>query len=146
MRAFKAAVLALAAIPLLTGALDFAIGAAAPRLIGATLSARDLADPLLNSQIRFFGGLWVGAGVLMVLSATDLARYGPVLDILFAALVVAGIGRAATVLQFGLPPNAAGQGFVLVTIGLEILVLPLMVLWRRRLAQPSRDGASVASP
>lgn len=131
--------LALAAIPLLTGFLDLALGLAAPRMIGAALSAQDATDPLLNSQIRFFGAVWCGVGALMARSVTDLPRFGPLLDTVFAALIVAGIGRAVTILEFGLPASTLGQAFVWATTSLELAGLPLMILWRRMLPGSPRS-------
>ncbi|HEY2659572.1 MAG TPA: DUF4345 domain-containing protein [Caulobacteraceae bacterium] len=138
MRAYKAVVFLLAAIPLLTGPLDLFLGLKAPKSIGMVLSDIDVRDPVLNSQVRFFGAVWFGTGLLMVLGAARLERFGAVLKMTFAVLTLAGLGRLFSMLQFGLPSAPIGAAFILATIVLEIVVAPVMLLWQRRLEQPQK--------
>jgi hypothetical protein len=133
LRVYQAVVLLLALIPLSTGPLDLVLGLEGPRSIGMALSDIDLRDPILNSQVRFFGAVWLGTGLLMGLGAVRFERYGGVLKVIFAVLAVAGLGRLVSVVQFGLPAAPVGVAFVFATIILEVGIAPLMLLWQHRL-------------
>jgi hypothetical protein len=137
MRAFKMVLFLLALIPILTGPLDWALGLQAPHLIGARLSVADARDPLLDSQIRFFGAIWFGVGLLLATCATDPRGRSLFLEGLFAVLFLAGIGRTLSIVQFGLPASPEGAAFVVVTTAVEIIGMPLLWLW---LASLARDG------
>jgi hypothetical protein len=137
MRTYKTVVTLLAIIPLLTGVLDLCLGVQAARTIGLILSSSDFSDALLNSEFRSFGTTWLGFGVLLMLSVTDLERYSIVAKTLFGLIFVAGLGRLLTIGQFGLPGTAVGSAFVLVTTVLEIGGPPLMILWQSALERRS---------
>jgi hypothetical protein len=122
-------------VPILTGPLDWSMGLQAPHLIGAQLSQQDFRDPLLNSQIRFFGAIWFGVGLLLILWLLDSARYAIILPGTLGMVFIAGIGRTASIVQFGLPANAQGMAFVIVTTTLEIVGMPLMLWWYWRLTR-----------
>jgi hypothetical protein len=78
MQAFEITLYLLALIPLCTGALNLGMGLRAQGLIGAQLSPEGFRDPLLNSQIRFYGAIWFGFGVLLcVYSVTGVTAFFP---------------------------------------------------------------------
>lgn len=141
MRAYRIVLTLLALIPILTGPLDLALGLQAPRALGMALSPADLADPLLNSQIRFFGAVWFGVGLVMLVCARDLERHALVLKVIFASLVIAGMGRLAALFQFGLPRSAVGTAFVQVTTAVELILVPAMAFWLAWLARGRRLGS-----
>lgn len=129
MRAFKVVVVLLAIVPLLTGALDIVLGVESAQALGLNLSPIDVRDALLNSEFRSLGTIWFGFGILLVLSVTDLVRYGMLAKILFALLFVAGLARLLTIGQFGVPGTAVGSVFVPVVTALQIVVPVLMIRW-----------------
>jgi hypothetical protein len=135
MRAFRMIILLAAVVPLLTGPLDLALGAQAPQLIGARLSAHDLRDPLLNSQIRYFGAIWFGVGVLVMMCLSDLKRHSLLLRVTLGVVFLGGLGRTASLAQFGLPTNPIGAAFVTVTTLIEIVGVPLLLWWHAHLDQ-----------
>jgi len=143
MRAFKTVVLLLALIPLSTGLLDLFLGLQAPKSIGMALSDVDLRDPILNSQVRFFGAVWMGTGLLMLLSAARIERYALVLKVILIVLTVAGLGRLVSLQQFGLPATQIGVAFIFTTIILEIVVVPLLLLWQHVMerSRPTRNAS-----
>jgi len=137
MRAFKAALYLLAVIPLLTGALDLVVGLRVQALIGAQLSPEGFRDPLLNSQIRFFGAIWFGFGVLLVVCLSDINRYSSLLRGSLAIVFLGGLGRVASLFQFGFPTGTQGVAFVVAATAIEIIGMPLMLWWHSHV-----DGTS----
>jgi hypothetical protein len=141
MRAFRLIVFLLAVVPLITGPLDMLMGLHAPQLIGARLSAVDLRDPLLNSQIRFFGAIWFGVGLLMMMCLSDLRRHSSLLRATLGVVFLAGLGRTASILQFGLPANPEGAAFVVATTSIEIVGMPALLWWLGRLHWTQDENA-----
>jgi hypothetical protein len=129
MRVFRLVVALLALVPILTGPLDWLLGLRAPQLIGAQLTPAAAAEPLLGSQIRFFGAIWFGVGPLMLICLTDLARYAWILRSVFAVIFLAGVGRLMSILELGLPVDLVGRVFVLATTAIELFGMPLLIWW-----------------
>jgi hypothetical protein len=121
----------LAAIPLLTGAFDLVMGLAGRGLLGAELAPEGFRDPVLNSQIRFFGAMWLGYGVVLLLIASDVEKYSSLLRAMVAVTFLAALGRVASIVQFGLPsPGLVGaRAFVIGTTAIEIVGMPLLWWW-----------------
>lgn len=132
MNAFRWAVRALALIALLTGAGDVIVGLAGQQMIGAALQ-EGYSDPLLNSQIRYLGAIWFGFGLLLWVCSAHLFRYAGILQGALWIVFLGGVGRVLSVIQFGFPPSDSGTGFVIFAIAIEIVAMPLLVLWLRRL-------------
>jgi hypothetical protein len=115
-------------IPLLTGAMDLLVGANAFQTLGAALPAETLKEPNLNSQIRFFGAIWLGFGVLLWRASHDLKANASSFYWLCAILILSGVGRLISALQFGWPaPPLIGAMVV------ELVLIPVLLLWHRRL-------------
>lgn len=131
MNAFRWVLRALALIALFTGAADVLVGLSGQQLIGAAL-AEGYADPLLNSQIRYLGAIWFGFGLLVWVCAADPARYAGILSGCLWIVMLGGLGRVASVSQFGFPPSRGGTAFVILAIAIEVLGMPLLLLWQRR--------------
>jgi hypothetical protein len=72
-----------AVIVLVVGLLHLAMGLNADVLLGARLPPDVIADPVLDSQNRFYGTAFAIYGVLLLLGATDLARYAVMLQCCF---------------------------------------------------------------
>lgn len=132
MTAFRAAIRALALIALLTGTVDVVLGLQAQQSIGAALE-EGYGDPLLNSQIRYLGAVWFGFGALLWHCLGDLARHAAILRGALLIVFLGGLGRLASVLQFGFPASAVGHGFVVFAIVIELIAMPLLLIWQHRL-------------
>jgi len=129
---FKTTLYLLTVIPLLTGALNLALGLPGQRLIGARVSSAALSDPLLNSQIRFFAAIWFGFGLVLLLCISDTRKYSVLLKGSFCVIFLGGVGRAVSLLQFGLPATPVGALFVVATVGIELVGMPLLLWWHWR--------------
>lgn len=114
----------LSAIALLTGAMDVLVGVAGQANIGVGAAAAAPFDPVLDSQVRFLGAVWLGLGVIQLACLGDLRRYGPILQLCFAIVLLGGAGRALSLVQVGYPPTAGGFRFVAVALAIELMLVP----------------------
>jgi hypothetical protein len=94
-------------------------------------------SPLLDSNLRFFAGLWVGLGLAMLWLVPNMERQGVLFRVLWGAIFLGGVGRLLSMISVGLPP-APFIGFTL----LEIVGAPMFIYWQHRVAR-SADKVSV---
>lgn len=111
----------------LVAGLHLVLGLQADALLGARLPEALIADPSLSSQNRFYGVAFGLYGALFYLSATDLARYAPVLRCALWALFTAGAARGVAIAADGWPTLQ-----VLLLMGIELGAPPLLQLWLAR--------------
>ncbi len=124
MRAFTLFLKWLAPIPVLVGLLHLLLGLRADVLLGARLPDPVLADPVLDSQSRFYGVAFMGYGALIYLCATDLRKYAAVFGIMGGFLVLGGAGRLVSLAVQGMPSPQ-----VIALAAIELLGVPLLLLW-----------------
>ena len=115
----------LAVIPVVTGGLTL-LGLADPVRAEAGLPRH----ALLDSNLRFFGGLWLAAGLAMAWLIPRIRQETALFRALWLMIFVGGLGRLLSMAWAGLPP----WPFVGFTV-LEIVGAPLFVLWQARLAR-----------
>jgi hypothetical protein len=132
MRLVKIITVTLSAIALLTGAMDVIVGVQGQANIGVGAAAAPPFDPVLDSQVRFLGAVWLGLGAIQLLCLGDLRRYGPMLELCFAIVVLGGVGRALSLVQVGHPATAIGLTFIAVALLIELVLVPLAWLSLRR--------------
>jgi Domain of unknown function (DUF4345) len=138
MRAFRTAIILLALIPLLTGALDLILGLPAARPLGLDLPLPDVRDAFLNSEMRSLGAIWMGVGVILLYAAADLERRAFLAKLVLVMLLIGGLGRLASVIEFGLPQAPVGKLFVVATTGSQLLIPCILLAWQHVL---QRDPA-----
>ncbi|AXQ31075.1 DUF4345 domain-containing protein [Solimonas sp. K1W22B-7] len=139
MTGFCFAVRALALIALVTGCVDVVVGLKGQHLIGAALE-EGYGDPVLNSQIRYLGAIWFGFGALLWVCSSNLEKYSGILNAALWIVVLGGVGRLLSLIQFGLPTSAEGAAFVLGAMAIELIVVPAMLYRQGRLTAESRRG------
>ncbi len=122
-----------AVFALLTGGLDSALGAKLLLSSGAELPQSAAADPLLNSQIRYWGAVWCGFGAVLWWTTRDLRERIALLQILMATVFLGGMGRLLSAFQCG-----TGPPVLIAFIVIELLGPPALEGWRRRLMQGHR--------
>ena len=115
----------MALIPIVTGALTL-LGLDDPLY-------RDMGLPrnaLLDSNLRFLGGVWLTLGLAAWWTVPRIERRGDVFRVVWGAVWLGGVGRALSMVLVGLPP----WPFVAFTV-LELVGAPLFIVWQRRVAR-----------
>ena len=115
----------LAIIPIITGVVTL-LGVKDPlyRPLGLPTA------PILDSNLRFFGGVWLGLGLTMLWLVPTIELQGVLFRVLWGAIFLGGVGRLLSWLQIGAPPKP----FIGVTL-LELLGAPLFIYWQSRVAE-----------
>jgi uncharacterized protein DUF4345 len=85
---------------------------------------------LLDTNLRFFSGLWLGLGLALLWLIPSIERQTVPFRMIWGAIFVGGIGRVLSIVLAGTPPAP----FVFFTL-LEILGAPLFIYWQHRVAQ-----------
>jgi hypothetical protein len=83
---------------------------------------------VLDSNLRFFGGLWLGVGVTLFVLLRRIERHGTTFRAFWAMIFLGGVGRILSVVDAGVPPPP-----FLGVLALELVGAPLFVLWHRRI-------------
>lgn len=134
MKFVKITTILLSLIALLTGAMDVIVGVAGQANIGVGTAAAAPFDPVLDSQVRFLGAVWLGLGAIQLVCLGDLRRYSAILQLCFAIVVLGGIGRALALVQVGQPASGIGPAFITVALVIELVLVPLAWITFRKAA------------
>lgn len=124
-KALQAATAVLACVPTLTGLLAMT-GVHDPLYAGLGLPA----DATLDSNLRFYGGVWLGLGLAAFWLIPRIERQTALFRALWLMIFLGGVGRAVSLGLMGLP----FLPFVGFTV-LEVLGAPLFVWWQARVAR-----------
>ena len=135
MSAFVLVIRLLAPITVLAGLSHVVLGLNADVLLGANAPAELRSDPVLDSQNRFYGTIFMGYGVLLFLCATDLRKYALLFRILGGFIFLGGIARLISAALHGLPTSPV-VGLIII----ELVVVPLLLWWHSKvLSKRSTD-------
>jgi len=115
----------LGVIPIVTGALTM-MGLADPIYAAAGLPAH----ALLDSNLRFLGGLWLVSGLALFWLIPRIEHETVLFRVLWLMIFAGGVGRLLSMAFVG-PPPWPFIGFTL----LEIAGAPLFIAWQARLAR-----------
>jgi hypothetical protein len=85
---------------------------------------------LLDTNLRFFSGLWLGLGLALLWLIPSIERQTTLFRVIWGAIFVGGIGRVLSIVAAGTPPAP----FVFFTL-LEIIGAPLFIYWQHRVVQ-----------
>jgi Domain of unknown function (DUF4345) len=110
-------------IPALTGLISM-MGVTDPLYVAAGIPR----DALLDSNLRFFVGLWLGLGLTLLWLVPRIDTETSIYRILWGMIFIGGIGRLLSMLFIGLPPLP----FIGFTV-LEIIGAPLFILWQNKI-------------
>jgi Domain of unknown function (DUF4345) len=122
-------------VPVLTGVLTM-FGVKDPLYAGSGLAA----IPLLDSNLRFFGGIWLALGLAVWSLVPAIERQGTAFRAIWGAIFLGGIGRLLSILLIGYPPLPF-VGFT----ALEIIGAPLFVYWQHRVAKAHAHPMTAAA-
>ncbi len=132
-RALQIATAVLALVPVATGAVTM-LGISDPIYASEPLPQ----SALLDSELRFFGGVWLSLGVAALWLIPSIEKQTVLFRAIWAAIFLGGAGRLLSMVLVGAPPIP----FIGFTI-LEIAGAPLFVWWQSRVA---RDAAPLNCP
>lgn len=112
-------------VPVITGVLTM-FGVEDPLYAHSGLAA----IPVLDSNLRFFGGIWLALGLAVWSLVPAIERRGAAFRAIWGAIFLGGIGRLLSILLIGSPPLPF-VGFT----ALEVIGAPLFVYWQYRVAK-----------
>jgi hypothetical protein len=124
----------LGATAVLTGLLAVVGGPAA--LLGGAAAV-----PSVDSQLRYADVIWLGAGVVLIWSARKPLERAMATRVVLLIAAVAGVGRLISLIVVGVP-----HPFYLVTMGLELIVTPLIIVWHSRVFRTSAPAVAQNTP
>jgi hypothetical protein len=108
----------LAIIPVVTGVIGM------PG-IGDPIYPKLPADPLLDSNLRFFSGVWLCLGPAMYWLIPTIEKQTVLFRVIWGMIFLGGVGRLMSMIFLALPP-APFVGFTI----LEIVGAPIFVAWQ----------------
>jgi hypothetical protein len=124
-RPLQIAMCALGAVPVATGVLTM-LGLSDPIYSSAGIPA----NALLDSNLRFFGGLWLVLGLAVYWLVPRIGEQTALFRVLWLMIFAGGIGRLVSMVFLGLPPLP----FVAFTV-LEVVGAPAFIVWQSRLSR-----------
>jgi len=124
-RALQVTTALLGAVPVITGVVGM-MGLSDPLYAGLNLPT----DATLDSNMRFFGGVWLGLGLCVWWLVPRIATQTALFRAAWLMIAVGGVGRLLSIALVGLPLTP----FIAFT-ALEIVGAPLFIWWQHRVAQ-----------
>jgi hypothetical protein len=118
----------LAMVPIVTGLITM-LGVHDPLYASADIPAL----PVLDSNLRFFGGAWLGLGLAMLWLVPRIESQTVLFRAIWGAIFLGGVGRLLSIMLVGSPPSPF-IGFT----ALELIGAPLFVYWQNLVAAASR--------
>jgi hypothetical protein len=113
----------LGAVPILTGIIGL-FGLTDPIYASVNLPA----NALLDSNLRFLSGIWLGLGLTVIWLIPRIETQTVLFRVLWGMIFLGGIGRLLSMLFLGWPPIP----FIAFTV-LEIVGAPVFVAWQAHL-------------
>ncbi|MGY3494651.1 DUF4345 domain-containing protein [Bradyrhizobium sp. USDA 4502] len=127
-RPLQIATALLALVPILTGIITM-LGVSDPLYASAGVPAL----PVLDSNLRFFGGVWLGLGLALLWLVPRIESESVLFRVVWGGIFLGGIGRLLSMLMVGLP-SLPFVGFT----ALEVIGAPLFVYWQHLVAKAGR--------
>jgi Domain of unknown function (DUF4345) len=89
---------------------------------------------LLDSNLRFFSGVWLGLGLTMLWLIPRIDKETTIFRILWGMIFLGGIGRLLSMVTLGAPPLP----FIAFTV-LEIIGAPLFIYWQHTVQNKTQN-------
>ena len=102
MQGLKLAIRALCILAFVTGVVDMFAGVHLPIIGGGKLDSV-ANDPVLNSQIGFWGAIWFGFGIILWRTSANLRAEANLFRILCGTTALSGFARLGAAVAYGLP-------------------------------------------
>ena len=124
-RLLQVATAILGTIPVLTGIIGM-FGLSDPIYASANLPA----NVLLDSNLRFFSGVWLGLGLAVYWLLPNIDKETSLFRTVWGMIFLGGVGRLLSMVFSGMPPAP----FIAFTV-LEIVGAPFFIVWQSKLAR-----------
>jgi Domain of unknown function (DUF4345) len=85
---------------------------------------------LLDTNLRFFSGVWVGVGLALFWLIPQIERQTVLFRAIWVMIFIGGVGRLLSIWRVGAPPVP----FIVFT-GIELLGAPLFIWWQYRVSK-----------
>lgn len=90
--------------------------------------------PILDSNLRFFGGMGFGLGLFLLWIIPSLERQAVLFRAVWLCAFLGGVGRLISLAAVG-SPSSLLIGFTVI----EVIGAPGFIYWQHRLAQSSNE-------
>jgi Domain of unknown function (DUF4345) len=130
MKAFVLTLRILAIAFIAVAMLHLLFGMQADAMLGVPVTTAMAAEPSFDSQNRFYGITFSLLGVALLISATDIQRYEPIIIATLGVLFAAGIARVVAWTIHGAPST--------IIIGItcaDLLLPPAIYFWLKRVVR-----------
>ena len=97
-----------------------------------------------DSHAHYYGGVYLAVGLFLMFAATDVPRFRPTLNVVFAMIFAGGLARLTQ-----LEPDVTFGADLLVSTVIELVGMPLLAWWVARATRPvivTTAAAQVAVP
>lgn len=121
-------------VPVLAGGAGMIEGPEMIRGLGAAASAD------LDSHMRYLSGLLCGIGIGFLSCIPNVEARARRFQLLGAIVLVGGLGRALSLIDIG-PPGLEHR----LALGMELGVMPALMLWQWRVARLAGSGREAGS-
>lgn len=88
-----------------------------------------------DSHIRFFGGLYIGLGLFLLLASTHLRQYQTALKLAFALIFMGGLARLTM-----LRPDIIFGPDIIGSLLTELILMPILYVWLSKIVKSSTPG------
>jgi hypothetical protein len=85
--------------------------------------------PVLDSNLRFFGGMGVGLGLALLWLIPAIEKHTTLFRVIWLCALAGGIGRMISVATVGTPPTS-----ILIFTAIEVPGVPLLIYWQSKVA------------
>lgn len=109
--------------------MSLALGAASPVYAGEGVPE----VPALDSNLRFFGGMGLGLGLILLWVTPSIERHTTLFRAVWICALLGGIGRLVSMAVVGQPPVP-----MIVFTAIEVPLVPVLLVWQSRVAADVR--------
>jgi Domain of unknown function (DUF4345) len=95
---------------------------------------------LRDSHARFYGGVYLGIGMFLIVASTNLRKYRTALHLVFALIFLGGLAR----LSQNEPDVTFGSDLAVSTI-VELVGMPALAVWVAMATRSSHAGTTVTT-